>query len=183
MISRFFSYKSVIKQSFSFMLFCILTQQVYSQTELKVDPQISDDYNPTMSLTTDSLLLLSPPLLRIDGLSSYSMIQAKELLKIKIQVPEFSYYQRSANLPFVENFIQSPFISTYSINSIANYRISDKLSLTGSRFSASSVFGVQLPDPTTKMNIQGVNLHLEYKISDKFRIGGGIQIYQQDNGM
>lgn len=72
--------------------------------------------------------------------------------------------------------LSNPFFSGFSVNSLAHYQLNERLSLTGSSFSANSVFNpIQSFDPV-KMNIQGINFYLEYKVSDKFRIGGGVQV-------
>lgn len=72
-----------------------------------------------------------------------------------------------------------PFISNVSINSMAVYSLNDKLQVGGNSFSASSIFDpIHSQFDPSKMNMQGFNLFLEYKVSDKFSIGGSIQVNQ-----
>ncbi|WP_372772487.1 hypothetical protein [Mangrovibacterium sp.] len=102
--------------------------------------------------------------------------QTNDILKLEITSPQIVGFQSERPMGMM---VQTPFSSNYIVNSAAIYRLSDKLKVGGSSFSANSVFSSQ-PfsfDPS-KMNFQGVNLFLEYKVSDKFRIGGGVQINQ-----
>lgn len=74
----------------------------------------------------------------------------------------------------------NPLVSAYFENSSAEYRLNDRWKIGGSSFSARSIYDpVPLDFDPSKMNIRGVNLYMEYKVSDKFRIGGGVQINQQ----
>ncbi|WP_163711881.1 hypothetical protein [Mangrovibacterium lignilyticum] len=85
--------------------------------------------------------------------------------------------------PFTNAYWINPFISGYSLNSAAVYRLSDKFKIGGSSFSANSIFNpTPLNFDPNKMNFQGINFYMEYKVSDKFRIGGGIQINHQSSG-
>lgn len=70
----------------------------------------------------------------------------------------------------------NPFLTNFSINSSATYKLNNKLTLTGSSYSANSIFNPRPSINPSQMNFQGVNLYLEYKVSDKFRIGGGFQV-------
>ncbi len=77
------------------------------------------------------------------------------------------------------SFMYNPFVADFTINSMAVYSLNDKLKVGGNSFSANSIFD-PIPsqfDPS-RMNIQGINFFLEYKISDKISIGGSIQVNQ-----
>jgi len=75
----------------------------------------------------------------------------------------------------------NPLISAYFVNSSAEYRLNDRWKLGGNSFSANSIYDpVPLNFDPSKMNIRGINFYMEYKVSDKFRIGGGVQINQQN---
>lgn len=72
--------------------------------------------------------------------------------------------------------IVHPLLSNFWVNSAATYRLGRQLSLTGSSISGNSIFNPVQPLDPSKMNFQGINLHFEYKVSDKFRIGGGVSV-------
>jgi len=100
---------------------------------------------------------------------------------IKFEMPDFNYRQPIFFQP--QFSLNHPFLSAYSLNHAASYRLNDRLTITGSQFSANSIWNpVQTFDPN-KMNIQGVNFQFEYKVSDKFRIGGGIQVNRNQPGI
>lgn len=174
---------AVIKQFLFVMIFIVFATKGYAQeysgpVGLEPDKQVKSEqtgvnfYQP-----------LNMPLVFDAGELSFQKNAISDLLKLKVERPDFSIYpiRTFSFYPFGVSF--TPFISAYSLNSFASYKLSDKLSLSGSNFSANSIFGVQpLHSSPDKMNIQGVNLHLEYKVSDKFRIGGGVQIYHDANG-
>ncbi|WP_146161449.1 hypothetical protein [Mangrovibacterium marinum] len=113
-------------------------------------------------------------------MSSYSSL-SEEPLNLKVEVPSAVVVHHPQAYAALENDLwRNPFPAAYRLNSAAAYRISDKISLMGSNFSANSVFSLH-PFETSpeKMTIQGINFQLEYKVSDKLRIGGGVQFYQQ----
>ncbi len=180
MTPSFISNKFVLtKQLFFVFVLLIIAKPVYSQTEFPNEGQHSVEYTSIAGLPSDSLALFYEPLFFAEGPSSLANVEILE-----IQIPKISFYSSKTYPSFYGSFIRNPFISAYSLNSKAICRLSDKLSLTGSSFSANSVYGAQpsnfSPD---QMNIHGINFHLEYKISDKVRVGGGLQIYQDANGL
>jgi len=169
----------VIKQLFFVFVLTIIDKPVYSQTESANEGQHIVEYTSIAGLPSDSVALFAEPFFFTEGLSSLSKVET-----LKIQIPKISFYRSEALPSLYGSSIQNPFMSAYSLNSMAIYWLSDKLSLTGSSFSANSVFGAQPPNfSPDQMNIHGINFHLEYKISDKVRVGGGLQIYQEANGL
>jgi len=86
----------------------------------------------------------------------------------------FSGFEGIVNDPFQ---YQNPFLSAYSVNTTAIYRFNDKWTMGGSSFSGNSVFNPNKfnLDPA-RMPIQGMNFYMEYKVTGKFSIGGGVQI-------
>ncbi|RKD90088.1 hypothetical protein [Mangrovibacterium diazotrophicum] len=86
-----------------------------------------------------------------------------------------NFYQSRFNGAWYPN----PFVSAYFVNSSAEYRLSERWKMGGNSFSANSIYDpVPLNFDPSKMNIRGINFYMEYKVSDKFRIGGGVQINQ-----
>lgn len=74
-------------------------------------------------------------------------------------------------------FTPSPFINSFSIQSAASYRLTDKLLLSGNSFSGTSIFN-PLPanSDLNNMRIRGASMFLQYKISKNIHIGGGISV-------
>jgi hypothetical protein len=172
-----------IKQFLFILIMLVFVQEGFSQTDSVLGgPEVSGSVQ-MRGMEPAFLPVFSEPLPVSSKVASFSSIDAQELLKLKIERPDFEFYQSEINPAFPRSYFQNPLISAYSLNSLATYKISERFSLSGSRFSANDVFGIQRLNPSPyEMNIQGVNLQLEYQISDKFRIGGGVQIYHQSNG-
>ena len=78
----------------------------------------------------------------------------------------------SGNIPFF-----TPFFPSITITSFASYNLGNKVSLEGAGFSGKSVFDLNPFDTNMNGNgSRGASMFLQYKISKKFRIGGGISI-------
>jgi hypothetical protein len=59
----------------------------------------------------------------------------------------------------------------------AVYRASDKLYIGGSSFGVNSILHAPLPaSKGSNYDFRGVSMFLEYKVSDNFRIGGGVTV-------
>ncbi len=117
---------------------------------------------------------------RTPELSLYSTIPS-ESLNLKIEIPSlYQYQQLNSPANSLGTVYLYPFLSSWSINSAASYRLNDRMTLSGSSFSANSAFSPNSfsLDPS-KMDIQGINFELNYKVSDKVRIGAGFQIHSQ----
>jgi len=74
----------------------------------------------------------------------------------------------------------SPFLNEGFITNQAHYQLNDRLTLGGNSFSANSIYNPLPLNPGMKdMNIRGASIYLEYKVSDKFSIGGGVSVSNQ----
>ncbi len=82
----------------------------------------------------------------------------------------------SNGMPFLH-----PFVNQLEITNQKQYQLNDKLSLGGSSFVGNSVFNPLPANPSLKdMSIYGASMFLEYKVSKKFKIGGGFSITNQN---
>lgn len=102
--------------------------------------------------------------------------------KSPLMVQPADYYGTVGSASFTSIHPFHPFLSNFSVNSAATYRLSDRLLLSGSSISANSIFNPVQSNHPSQMNFQGVNLYLEYKVSDKFRIGGGVSVNRNPTG-
>ena len=106
------------------------------------------------------------------------------VLNLKLQQPlviDFNIYD-SFNTITLKNSLPvfSPFINSLAITNQAHYKLSDKLTIGGNSFSANSIYNPLPLNPSIKdMSIRGASMFLEYKISDKFRVGGSFSISNQ----
>jgi len=76
----------------------------------------------------------------------------------------------------------NPFVSSLSITNQAHYQLSDKFMFGGNSFAGNSIFNPLPANSSFKdMNIRGASMFLEYKVSDKFKIGGSFSISNQNH--
>ncbi|MGQ7869927.1 hypothetical protein [Sunxiuqinia sp. sy24] len=81
----------------------------------------------------------------------------------------------SNGMPFL-----NPFANALSITNQAHYQLSDKLTLGGNSFVGNSIFSPLPDNPSLKdMSLRGASMFLEYRVSEKFKIGGGFSISNQ----
>ena len=73
-----------------------------------------------------------------------------------------------------------PFINAVSVHNFAEYSLGNRLKYGGTGYSANSVFNPFPLNPEFKnMNMRGVSMFLEYKVSKNVRIGGSIHVNSQ----
>lgn len=75
----------------------------------------------------------------------------------------------------------NPFLNSFMITSQADYRLNDRFTLGGNSFAGNSIFSPLPASSLQDMSIRGASMYLQYKISEKFKIGGGFSISSQDS--
>lgn len=71
----------------------------------------------------------------------------------------------------------SPFISSGSVFSGANYKIGEKISLGGFSYGGNSIFTAPFPNQgPDNFDFRGSTLFMEYKVSENFKIGTSISV-------
>lgn len=76
----------------------------------------------------------------------------------------------------------NPFVHSLGITNQAHYQLNDKLMLGGNSFVANSIFNPLPANPSLQdMGIRGASMFLQYKVSDKFKIGGSFSISNQNH--
>ena len=75
----------------------------------------------------------------------------------------------------------NPFMKSWSLNSFAEYQLTDKLILGGNSFSGQSIFSpATFPGSSNhSMDFRGASMFLEYKVSKNVRISGGFHVTNQ----
>ncbi len=103
----------------------------------------------------------------------YKQLNFDQPLVVDYNYSELNYpLQLSNSLP-----VFNPFISSLTITNQAHYKLNNRLTFGGNSFSASSIFDpVPLNPSIQEMGIRGASMFLQYKISDKVKIGGSISI-------
>ncbi|MGQ8335385.1 hypothetical protein ACUNWD_02470 [Sunxiuqinia sp. A32] len=98
-------------------------------------------------------------------------------------VIDFSQFKSFSTLSLTNSLpVFSPFIDSFSLTNQAHYKLNDKLILGGNSFSANSIFNPLPLNPNIKdMSIRGASMFLQYKVSDKVKIGGSFSISNQNN--
>lgn len=104
----------------------------------------------------------------------------------KLTIPETPfilnfYKQSAAGTTLVTNQFSllspSPFMNAFVVQNGATYRLNDKFFLSGSSFSGNSIFNPVPANAGLKdMSIRGASMFLQYKVSKKFHIGGGVSV-------
>lgn len=76
----------------------------------------------------------------------------------------------------------NPFMKSWSLNSFAEYQLTDKLILGGNSFSGQSIFSpATFPGSSNhSMDFRGASMFLEYKVSKNVRISGGFHVTNQN---
>lgn len=94
----------------------------------------------------------------------------------------YNPFSLSKTLTFSNQFpVFSPFINSLSITSEGDYRLNDKFTLGGNSFTGNSIFNPLPLNPSMQdMNIHGATMFLQYKISNKFKVSGGVTISNHD---
>jgi hypothetical protein len=74
----------------------------------------------------------------------------------------------------------NPYVSSFQIFNQSTYQLSDRLKIGGNSFGATTVFDTPVLNPgIQKMSIQGANLFMQYKVTDKFKIETRVSISNQ----
>lgn len=96
-------------------------------------------------------------------------------------VIDFNSFQSFKTVSISNSFpVFSPFINSFAITNQAHYKLSNKLTLGGNSFSANDIFNpVPLNSSIKDMSIRGASMFLQYKINDKFKVGGSFSISNQ----
>jgi hypothetical protein len=76
----------------------------------------------------------------------------------------------------------NPFVHSLAVTNQAHYQLNDKFMLGGNSFVGNSIFN-PLPANSSlqDMSIRGASMFLQYKVSDKFKIGGSFSISNQNH--
>jgi hypothetical protein len=76
----------------------------------------------------------------------------------------------------------NPFVHSLAITNQAHYQLNDKFMLGGNSFVGNSIFNPLPANPSLQdMSIRGASMFLQYKVSDKFKIGGSFSISNQNH--
>ncbi len=98
-------------------------------------------------------------------------------------VIDFNSFQSFKTISLSNSFpVFNPFINSFSVTNQAHYKLSDKLMFGGNSFSANDIFNPTPLNPSVKdMSIRGASMFLQYKISDKVKVGGSISISNRNS--
>ncbi len=99
-------------------------------------------------------------------------------------VIDFSSYSSNRNFTISNHHLTyfNPFVHSLGITNQAHYQLNDKFTFGGNSFVGNSIFN-PLPANSSlqDMSIRGASMFLQYKVSDKFKIGGSFSISNQNH--